>query len=374
MNPPDLALIRKAIGLAIQGRGFVEPNPTVGCIITQDNQVIGQGFHPRFGAPHAEPVALSSCVSSPENSTVYVTLEPCCHTGKKTPPCAPALIKAKVARVVIGCLDPNPQVSGQGARQLRDAGIQVQVLDDPACKQLIAPFYAKTVLKRPYVTLKWAVTRDGAMAGPGGRRICITNPTSNARTHRLRARSGAILVGVKTVNNDDPQLTARIPGEARQPLRCVLDPFLQIKPNSKILTDGLGAILFHLPGQHREFPAGVRCIAIEPDALNPSHVNLRKVLGHISMVENVTHLLVEPGPGLIQAFIGANCVDRVWRYTGRGDYSNQDVPRAPGVGFPRASSAALEGDLLEEFLNPHSDAFFALEPSADMLLESHYED
>src|SRR5829696_7022930 len=121
----DIAMMRRAVALAQRGRGRVEPNPMVGCVIVKDGRLIGEGHHQQFGGPHAEPNALANCTESPAGATAYVTLEPCCHTDKKTPPCVPKLIEAKVARVVIGCLDPNPDVNGKGLAMLRAAGIQV---------------------------------------------------------------------------------------------------------------------------------------------------------------------------------------------------------------------------------------------------------
>src|SRR3954449_5788305 len=121
----DNEFLRHAIRLAMNGRGAVEPNPMVGCVIVKDGRVIGEGYHARYGGPHAEPTALANCTESPAGATVYVTLEPCCHKNKKTPPCVPSLIEAKIAQVVIGCLDPNPDVNGKGVAMLRAAGIQV---------------------------------------------------------------------------------------------------------------------------------------------------------------------------------------------------------------------------------------------------------
>src|SRR5262245_48989455 len=160
MNPQlDQQMMRRAIRLAMNARGQAEPNPTVGVVIARGDRVIGEGATSGFGGPHAEPTALAACTEPPAGATAYTTLEPCCHTNKKTPPCVPALIEAKIARVVIGCVDPNPDVNGKGIEQLRAAGIAVEsnVLEDPA-KQLIAPFIARTVYDRPYVTLKWAET------------------------------------------------------------------------------------------------------------------------------------------------------------------------------------------------------------------------
>ena len=140
---PDRLWMRRALELAVRGRGEVEPNPMVGCVIVKDGRVIGEGFHERFGRPHAEPNALAVCTESPAGATAYVTLEPCCHIGKKTPPCVPRLIDAKLGRVVIGATDPNPKVNGGGIEQLRRAGIAVSVgVMEEECRQLIAPFFA----------------------------------------------------------------------------------------------------------------------------------------------------------------------------------------------------------------------------------------
>jgi diaminohydroxyphosphoribosylaminopyrimidine deaminase / 5-amino-6-(5-phosphoribosylamino)uracil reductase len=175
----DVKMMRRAIALAMRGRGRVEPNPMVGCVIVRDGRVIGEGFHEQFGGPHAEVNALAACTESTEGATAYVTLEPCCHTNKKTPPCTPRVIEAKLGRVVVGSVDPNPDVNGRGLDQLRAAGIQVTqgVLDESA-KQLLAPFIARVVYDRPYVTLKWAETADGKVAGAAGQRLNISNERS----------------------------------------------------------------------------------------------------------------------------------------------------------------------------------------------------
>src|SRR3954467_5317072 len=176
----DEQLMRRAIRLAMNGRGRVEPNPMVACVIVKDGRVIGEGHTQPPGRPHAEPTALANCTESPAGATAYVTLEPCCHTNKRTPPGAPRLIEAKIARVVYGCLDPNPPVNGNGVTMLRAAGIQVDgpVLE-PAAKQLIAPFLAHVIHGRPYVTLKWAQSRNGKVAGRMGQPVRITNEVSN---------------------------------------------------------------------------------------------------------------------------------------------------------------------------------------------------
>src|SRR4051812_15631254 len=172
----DESFMRRCIELAARGRGSVEPNPMVGCVIVRDGRIIGDGYHQQFGGPHAEREALKSCRESPRGATVYVNLEPCSHTNKKTPPCVPALIEAGVGKVVVGCVDPNPQVSGKGMEALRAAGIEAKVgLLESESKQLNAAFFATIAAGRPYVTLKWAQSADGKVAGPRGQRKQISN-------------------------------------------------------------------------------------------------------------------------------------------------------------------------------------------------------
>jgi len=235
----DSHWMRRAIRLAMNGRGRVEPNPMVGCVIVNDGRVIGEGYHQQFGSPHAEPNALAACAESPEGATACVTLEPCCHTNKKTPPCVPRLIEAKIRRVVIGCMDPNPDVNGRGAEQLRAAGIEVMAsVLESQCRQLLAPFIAHSVHRRPYVTLKWAETADHRVAGPGGRRIQISGKESMRQVHQLRARSDAILIGHRTLITDDPLLTARDVPHARPLTRIVLMRRLELSPVARLARGG----------------------------------------------------------------------------------------------------------------------------------------
>src|SRR5918993_5858576 len=239
MSDADAEFLRRAMRLAMNGRGSVEPNPMVGCVIVKDGRVIGEGYHQRYGGPHAEPNALAACAAageSPAGATAYVTLEPCCHTNKKTPPCAPRLIEAKLARVVVGCLDPNPAVNGKGLAMLRAAGIEVAgPFLEASAKQLIAPFLANVDHRRPYVTLKWAQSSNGKVAGTMGRAVRITNQQSDRVVHALRARCDAIIVGTNTVLSDDPLLTARGVENTRPLLRVVLSNSLKISTSSRLV-------------------------------------------------------------------------------------------------------------------------------------------
>lgn len=211
----------RALELASRGEGCVEPNPMVGAVVVRDREIVGQGWHQQYGGPHAEVNALAAAGARAHGATLYVTLEPCCHTGK-TPPCSQAVIDAGVARVVAATGDPFPKVAGGGIAQLREAGIDCQVgVMEREAKELLAP-YLKLIFKgRPWVIAKWAMTLDGKIATRTGSSKWITGGRSRAVVHELRGRMDAIVVGARTVLADDPLLTAR-PAGPRTATRIVL--------------------------------------------------------------------------------------------------------------------------------------------------------
>lgn len=374
-NDFDEYMIRRAIRLAMNGRGNVEPNPMVGCVIVKDGRVIGEGFHAKFGEAHAEPTALANCTESPEGATAYVTLEPCCHTNKKTPPCAPRLIAAKIARVVIGCLDPNPDVDGKGIAMLREAGIDVTpgVLE-AAAKQLIAPFIAYTTQRRPYVTLKWAETADGKIAGPGGKRLQISGLTANRAVHHLRAASDRILVGINTVLNDDPQLTPRDITVLRDTVPVVLDTHLRIPITSRLVdAGGEGSLLVYhcasAPAKAVQRLHENRIALIETSIDAHGRVLIAEVLKDLHRAY-ATHVIVEPGPTLARSFFDENLVDRLWVIRSPMRVEDDTASNAAAVpsNYILTGIVDLAADTLTEYLNPASPAFFAPEPSADFVL------
>ncbi|MBV8780412.1 MAG: bifunctional diaminohydroxyphosphoribosylaminopyrimidine deaminase/5-amino-6-(5-phosphoribosylamino)uracil reductase RibD, partial [Phycisphaerae bacterium] len=294
----DESFLRRAIRLAMNGRGSVEPNPMVGCLLVKNGRIIGEGFHAIIGGAHAEPNALASCTEDPRGATAYVTLEPCCHTDKKTPPCAPRLIAAGISRVVIGCLDPNPKVNGNGVAMLREAGIHVDRSPlESACRQLIAPFLLREQSRRPYITLKWAQTADGAVAGANGKPIQITDDRSTRIVHELRSRCDAIVVGINTVLSDDPFLTARGVKTQRPLLRYVLDRSLRIPLDSRLVKSA------------EEFPLIVACRNASGEKaaeLTDRGVTVIQAPDFEAVLRDqfnrgVTHVLVEPGPTLAAA-------------------------------------------------------------------------
>jgi diaminohydroxyphosphoribosylaminopyrimidine deaminase/5-amino-6-(5-phosphoribosylamino)uracil reductase len=372
----DDRFMRHALALAMKGRGKVEPNPMVGCVLVSNGRIIGEGFHGRFGGPHAEPTALAACSESPAGATAYVTLEPCCHPNKKTPPCAPVLIAAKLARVVVGCLDPNPLVNGKGVFMLREAGIEVErsVLE-AECNQLLAPFIARTVYRRPYITMKWAQTSDGKVAGPGGRRMRISNPAAIRVIHQLRARCDAILVGIGTVLADNPMLNAREVTDPRPLRRIVLDRELRTPPGSRLVqTAREYSTTLYCSRETLEARStrvaelkslGVKVESVPPD--ETGELSLPHVLESLAG-EPITHLLVEPGPILAGSFIRQNLADRVWITRSSMSVNDASAPAARTVDYPVSGRVDIEGDELTEYLNPASPVFFATEASADLVL------
>lgn len=222
LRSTDRDWIRRALLLALRGLGSVEPNPMVGCVLVHDGKLVGEGWHERFGGPHAEIMAIRSATRIPKGSTAYVTLEPCCHHGK-TPPCAGSLIQAGIRRVVYGCKDPNPMVSGGGVAALEAAGLELTgpVLE-AECRDLLAPYLMLTTKQRPWVIVKSAVSLDGKIATASGESKWITSPAAREHAHSWRARVDAIVVGIGTVLADNPILTPR-PTGPRMPIRVVLD-------------------------------------------------------------------------------------------------------------------------------------------------------
>ena len=374
--------MRRAIRLAVNGRGRVEPNPMVGCVIGQAGRVIGEGYHEQFGGPHAEPNALAACTESPAGATVFTTLEPCCHTNKKTPPCVPRLIEAKVARVVIGCLDPNPQVNGQGAERLRAAGIEVVApVAEGECRQLVEPFARFVTGTHPYVTLKWAETADGKVAGPGGVRTQISGPAASMLVHQLRARSDAIVVGIGTVLRDDPLLTPRDVPLRRKPLRVVLDRALRLPVQSQLVTTAREwptAVLFDssragtpptqlaahgvtLQGHDVTGTTDAEGLSAALDGVMRDDLGLREVL-------------VEPGPTLAGVFFAARRVDRLWVIRSKRSINDDTAPRAAAVPdwLVPTGTISVGEDAVTEYRRPlyvyDADATYPPVPSADFVL------
>jgi len=234
----DINFMRRALELSWQGAGFVNPNPLVGAMIVKDGKVIGEGFHEYFGGPHAEVNAIRNAGGSVEDATMYVTMEPCSHTGK-TPPCTEAIIASGIRKVVAGIQDPNPLVSGEGFMMLQKAGIEVNtgiLKDDIEKLNEIFLHYIRT--KTPFCTIKTAMTLDGKTAAVSGDSKWITCAESRGYVHELRHRYSSILTGVDTIIADDPELTDRSAGKKQSnPVRIIADTSARIPLHSRVLTD-----------------------------------------------------------------------------------------------------------------------------------------
>jgi diaminohydroxyphosphoribosylaminopyrimidine deaminase/5-amino-6-(5-phosphoribosylamino)uracil reductase len=217
----DAQLMRRCLDLARLAEGKTSPNPLVGSVIVQNKEIVGEGFHPQAGQPHAEVFALQAAGDRAQGSTLYVNLEPCNHFGR-TPPCSEAIIQAGIAKVVVGMIDPNPLVAGKGIQRLREAGIQVVFgVEEAACRQLNEAFSHRILHQRPFGILKYAMTLDGKIATTTGHSAWVTGTAARQRVHQVRSRCDAVIVGGNTVRRDNPNLTCH--GQSgRNPLRVVM--------------------------------------------------------------------------------------------------------------------------------------------------------
>ncbi|MGD1076535.1 MAG: bifunctional diaminohydroxyphosphoribosylaminopyrimidine deaminase/5-amino-6-(5-phosphoribosylamino)uracil reductase RibD, partial [Thermodesulfovibrionales bacterium] len=234
--PDDTYLMRRAIQLAFRAAGRTSPNPMVGALLMKNGRIIAEDYHRRPGTPHAEALVIKKAGGKAFASTLYVSLEPCCHTDKRTPPCTRAIREAGIQRVVIAMKDPNPKVSGKGIRELEEAGIKVTVgtLEEKA-RRLNESYIKYMTTKRPFVTLKVAMTLDGKIATPKGQSKWITGETARRMVHRLRSTVDAVMTAIGTVKADDPELTVRTRLGGRNPKRIIIDPTLEIALDAQIL-------------------------------------------------------------------------------------------------------------------------------------------
>lgn len=308
------SLMDRARELAERGRYTVAPNPLVGAVIVRDGEPIGEGWHKRAGGDHAEIAALKSCGYDAGGATMYVSLEPCNHHGR-TPPCTEAMIRAGIERVVIGHLDPYPRMRGKSVEILRDAGIEVEVLDDPEIERQNEQYFHVWRDGRPFVHLKLAASLDGQIATGSGDSKWVTGEEARLRAHMLRAEAGAVLVGANTARADDPTLTARgLPEDAPRITRAVLDPHLKIGSESKLLTtaDEAPVLIFayrdSLDGRERSLKKpGVEVIGT-PKA--EDGLDLRFVLEELGR-RGVRGLLVEGGGDTAGRFLDRGLVNKM---------------------------------------------------------------
>lgn len=306
-----------ALDEARKGLGRTRPNPAVGAVIVRDGQVLGRGYHPAAGEPHAEIFALRDAGVDVSGATAYVTLEPCSHQGR-TGPCADALIAAGIKRVVVGAVDPNPQVSGRGIERLRQAGVEVEVgVCGDDCQELIVPFAWHIRESTPFTIYKAAMTFDGQVATASGDSRWVSSEESRLRVHQLRDRVDAIMVGVDTIIADDPQLTTRLPGGGRDPLRVVVDSGLRLPLESRVVRQTssaatLVACTTRAPSQRVDALKNCGCEVLRLPEL-AGRVDLRALWSELGGRE-LQYLLLEGGRTLARAALEAGLINRMQLY------------------------------------------------------------
>jgi diaminohydroxyphosphoribosylaminopyrimidine deaminase/5-amino-6-(5-phosphoribosylamino)uracil reductase len=274
----DISLMKKALSLAARGKGRTSPNPMVGAVIVKGEKIIATDYHRKAGTPHAEVLALNKAGKKAKGATLYVNLEPCCHTDKKTPPCTKAIIRSGIKKVVVAMIDPNPKVSGMGLKELRKAGIEtVSGVMEAEAKHLNEAFIKYITKKEPFVILKIAQSLDGKIATAGGESKWITGEEARRYAHKLRNEVSAILVGIGTVKNDDPSLDCRIKG-GRNPYRIIVDSNLQIPLNAKVLKHDDGKTI--IVGARRAVPLSER------GKYQKKMEQLQKMGAHVLTVKN----------------------------------------------------------------------------------------
>ena len=330
--------MRLALTEAKRGIGRTSPNPCVGAVVVKNGKVVGKGYHKMAGTPHAEVHALRYAGSKARNSTLYVTLEPCNHTGR-TPPCTEAILQAGVKRTVIGMPDPNPQVSGGGGEYLASRGVSVTTgILQEKCREINLPFIKHTTTGLPWVILKAGMSLDGRIAARQGRSTRITNEQSNRQVHRLRDRVDAMLVGIETALVDDPSLTTRLPGrkKGRDPLRVILDSGLRLSPTARLLQQESDAQtwIFCSPDPSKkkrtrleEAGAVIKSVPLTAaGSLDP-----KAVLSELGRSQ-VTSLLVEGGSRVHGTFLQDGLVDQVLLFIAPMILGEQGVPLASFAG------------------------------------------
>lgn len=358
----DENYIKLCIELAKRGRGFVSPNPLVGCLIVKDDKIISAGFHQRYGDNHAEINAINSSKEPLIGSTLYVNLEPCVHFGK-TPPCVEKIVSSGINKVVVGTIDRNPLINGKGIEYLKQAGIEVKVgVLEKECIELNQFFFKYITKKEPFVTLKIAQTLDGFIADQYGRSKWITSLASRKIVHHLRSQYDAVLIGVNTANIDNPNLDVRLT-EGRNPFRVILDTNLKIKNNLKLINKNFDSktILFCSDKAFKSKSRKLKYLnsknveVIKSDVID-NKINLKKILKKLARM-NISSILVEGGSKIFSSFFEKNLWDEINLFI---------APKIFGKGIPSFSNLnsknlnAIDGINLIEIKTFEKDIFLRL--------------
>jgi diaminohydroxyphosphoribosylaminopyrimidine deaminase / 5-amino-6-(5-phosphoribosylamino)uracil reductase len=342
----DRRYMQRALELARRGEGCVEPNPMVGCVLVRDGAIVGEGWHQKFGGRHAELEALKSAGPLARGATAFVTLEPCCHTGK-TPPCTQALMEAGVVRVIAACTDPNPKVSGGGLAALAAAGIAVESgMLEVEATALIAPFAKLMTCHRPWIIAKWAMTLDGKIASHVGDSRWISGEASRAFVHQLRARVDAILVGRGTAELDDPLLTARPPG-MRTPTRIVLDSQATLARDSRLVNTSQEApvMVVAVAGAPRDRCEHLRNLGVDvwQSSASDRNARLAELLDELGR-RQMTNVLVEGGSEVFGALADLEAIDEVHVFVAPRILGGMGRSPIAGCGIESVASATRVAD------------------------------
>lgn len=337
----DSDYMRLALQLAQKGCGWVSPNPMVGCVIVKNGEIIGQGWHEKYGQPHAERNALSSCRESPEGAVMYVTLEPCCHYGKQ-PPCTEAILSSGIKKVFVGSSDPNPLVAGKGIQILREHGVEVteHILKEE-CDRLNEVFFHYIRTRRPFVVMKYAMTMDGKIAAYTGASKWITGEPARNHVHRQRHRYRAIMAGVGTILSDDPMLTCRI-DNGRNPIRIVCDTNLRTPVTAQVVRTAkqIPTIIAVCHADREKTSAfeeaGCQIIHLGEEG---GHVDLRQLMEELGQRE-IDSVLLEGGGTLNWSALQSGIVQKVQAYLAPKLFGGQTA-KTPvgGTGVPAPADA-----------------------------------
>ncbi|HEY9636767.1 MAG TPA: bifunctional diaminohydroxyphosphoribosylaminopyrimidine deaminase/5-amino-6-(5-phosphoribosylamino)uracil reductase RibD [Coleofasciculaceae cyanobacterium] len=354
-TPLDRAMMQRCIELARRALGRTTPNPLVGSVIVQNGEIVGEGFHPKAGQPHAEIFALREAGEKARGATIYVSLEPCNHYGR-TPPCSEALIAAGVAKVVVGMVDPDPRVSGGGLERLRAAGIEVLVgVEEAACRELNEAFIHRVLYKRPLGIFKYAMTLDGKIASISGHSTWVTGQEARSHVHQLRAACDAVIVGGNTVRQDNPYLTSHHP-DAHNPLRVVMSRTLDLPADAHLWqTDDAPTLVLTEVGVHPDFQQQLLKRGVEVVEMTP--LTPAKVMAYL-YERQLSSVLWECGGTLAASAIADGAVQKVMAFIAPKIVGGKVAPSPVGdlglatmtdaLTLKRVSSRQLGSDYLVE--------------------------
>lgn len=348
----------RAAELAKKGTGFVNPNPLVGAVIVKNGKICGEGWHEKYGAPHAEINALASCKDPPAGASLYVTLEPCCHYGK-TPPCTDAIIKSGIKKVFIGSSDPNPAVSGKGIEILREKGIEVSTdILSSECRKLNEIFFYYITTGMPFVILKSAVTADGKITPGAGFPKQITGAVSIRNVHETRKKCAAIMVGIGTVLEDDPMLNCRYAEDPHQPVRIVCDSKLRLPATCRLVKTAKDIPVYAatLSDDAEKIKilenSGVKIIRGKE---SNGRIDLRDLAEQLGKMD-IDSILIEGGPEMNRSALESGIVSKIQIYIAPEIFGNRNLKTAVGgdktkiFKLSRPEITLLGDDVLLEYM------------------------